>query len=95
MELSLKEIEVLVVVAVTAFTNFERIPAKLLKEYAEIGYFINFSPSGTSYYFSDIQSPKGISMSLKGFKFKKDMVEKLRDQITYIIEEYKDYEIEN
>lgn len=85
-----QEIEVLVVAAVTAFTNFEKIPARLLKEYAAMGYFINFSQSGTSYYFSDVEHPKGISMSLKGLKYKKHMVEKLRDQITYIVNEWRE-----
>jgi hypothetical protein len=33
-------------------------------------------------------------MSLKGLKWKKDMVNKLRDQITYIIEEWQN-ETEN
>lgn len=49
MSMSQKEIEVLVVAAVTAFSKFERIPAQVLKEYAKLGYFINFSPSGASY----------------------------------------------
>jgi hypothetical protein len=93
--LTQQEIEVLVVAAVTAYENFKRIPAKLLKEYAQLGYFINFSPAGTSYYFSDIQTPKGISMSLKGLKYKKDMVQKLYDQITYIINEWQENENEN
>lgn len=87
-EITQEEIERLVIAGVSAFAIFEKIPAKLLKEYADMGYFINFSPSGASYYFSDIQHSNGISMSLKGFKWKKDMVLKLSEQITYIIEEY-------
>lgn len=93
--LTIQEIEVLVVAAVTAFENFKQIPAKLLKEYAAMGYFINFSPAGTSYYFSDVEHSKGISMSLKGLKYKKDMVQKLYDQITYIINEWQENENEN
>jgi hypothetical protein len=95
--LTIQEIEVLVVAAVTAYENFKRIPAQLLKEYAAMGYFINFSPLGQTYYFSDIEQPKGISMSLKGLKYKKEMVEKLYDQITYIINEWETnyYENEN
>lgn len=93
--LTIEELEILVVAAVTAFENFKQIPAKLLKEYAAMGYFINFSPAGTSYYFSDVQHSKGISMCLKGLKYKKDMVQKLYDQITYIIDEYKENETEN
>lgn len=90
MELNREEIEKLVVAAITAFVKFESIPAKLLKEYANMGYFINYSPSGESYYFSDTEHSNGISMSLKGLKYKKDMVEKLRLQITYIINEWRE-----
>lgn len=93
--MKIEEIEELVIAAVTAYSIFQKIPAKLLKEYAGMGYFINFSPSGTSYYFSDIQHPNGISMCLKGLKYKKHMVDKLRHQITYIVNEWEQYEYEN
>ena len=87
--LTIEEIDQLVVYAMTAWITFGKIHYSLIEKAINKGFkFLNFSPDGSTYKFTKVKHPNGISISLKGLKKKWEVKTALIIQINYIVDEY-------